>query len=137
VCSNPTVVTNVACKIKMFLLFRTITNQCTIISQIIALHLHVSTLLCHPQGAGNQYLAKLHKYFKCSCWEYNLQLRCFTQVLCELHFALWPTNAQLFHKLSHSYMFRHYRVILRELVISTLPSYTSISSAAVGNTVYN
>jgi len=37
----------------------------------------------------------------------------------------------------NSYMFRHYRVILRELVINTLPSYTSISNAAVGNTVYN
>ena len=45
--------------------------------------------------------------------------------------------AQLFHKLSHSYMFRHYRVILRQLVINTLPSYTSISNAAVGNTIYN
>jgi len=44
------------------------TNQRTIISQIITLHLHVSTLLCHPQGAGNQYLAKLHKYFKRSYW---------------------------------------------------------------------
>jgi len=54
-----------------------------------------------------------------------------------LYFALWPTNAQLFHKLSHCYMFRHYRVILRQLVINTLPSYTSISNAAVGNTVYN
>ena len=32
-----------------------------IISQIITL-LHVSALLCHPQGACNQYLAKLHKY---------------------------------------------------------------------------
>ena len=31
-------------------------------------------------------------------------------------------------------MFRHYRVILRELVISFLPSYTSISNVAVGNT---
>jgi len=42
--------------------------------------------------------------------------------------------AQLFHKLSHySYMFRHCRVILREPVVSTLPSYTSISNAAVGN----
>jgi len=53
-------------------------------------------------------------------------------------FILWydSTNAQLFHKLLHSYMFRHYRVILRELVINTLPSYTSISSAAVGNTIY-
>ena len=48
-----------------------------------------------------------------------------------------PSNAQLFHKLSNCYMFRHYLVILRELVISTLPSYTSISNAAVGNTVYN
>jgi predicted transcriptional regulator len=34
-------------------------------------------------------------------------------------------------------MFRHYRVILRELVINTLPRYTSISNAAVRNTVYN
>jgi len=34
----------------------------TIISQIIT-HLHVSTLSCHPQ-----YLAKLHKYVKCSRW---------------------------------------------------------------------
>jgi len=31
---------------------------------------------------------------------------------------------QLFHKLSHCYIFRHYCVILRELVVSTLPSYT-------------
>jgi len=36
-----------------------------------------------------------------------------------------------------SYMFRHYRVILRELVINNLPSYTSISNAAVGNTIHN
>jgi len=43
------------------------TNKCTINSQIITL-LHVSTLLCHSQGACNQYLAKLHKYFKRSCW---------------------------------------------------------------------
>jgi len=46
------------------------------------------------------------------------------------------TNAQLIGKLLHCYhMFRHYRVILRELVINTLPSYTSISNAVVGNTV--
>jgi len=36
------------------------------------------------------------------------------------YFVQWPTNAQLSHKLSHCYMFRHYRVILRELVINTL-----------------
>ena len=51
------------------------------------------------------------------------------------YFALWPTNAKLFHKLSHCYMFRHYRVILRQLVINTLPSYSSISNAAVCNTM--
>jgi len=53
------------------LLFCTITNKCTINSQIITL-LHVSTLSCHLQGTCNQYLAKLHKYFNCSCWLYNL-----------------------------------------------------------------
>jgi len=95
------------------LLFCTVTNKCTFISQIITL-LHVSTLSCHPQTACNQYLARLHQYF-----------------------VLWPTNAQLFHKLSHCYMFRHYRVILRQPVTNTLPSYTSISSAAVGNKVYS
>jgi len=45
-----------------------------------------------------------------------------------------PTNAQLFHKLSHSfYMFRHYCVILRELVVCTLPSYIIMSNAVFGN----
>ena len=34
-------------------------------------------------------------------------------------------------------MFRHYCVILRELVTNTLQSYSSISNAAVGNTIYN
>jgi hypothetical protein len=48
-------------------LFCTMTNECTIILQIITLP-HVSTLLRHPQGTCNQYLAKLHKYFKWSCW---------------------------------------------------------------------
>jgi len=47
-----------------------------------------------------------------------------------------PTNAQLFHKLSHSsYIFRHYCVILTESAVSTLLSYTSMSNAAVGNII--
>ena len=50
------------------LLFCIATDKCTIISQIIRLFLHVSTLTCHPQGACNQYLAKSHKYVKCSSW---------------------------------------------------------------------
>ena len=33
-------------------------------------------------------------------------------------------------------MFRHYRVILRELVNNISPNYASISNAAVGNTIY-
>jgi len=52
---------------RAFLLFCAMTNKCTIISQIITL-LHVSTLSRHPQGTCNQYLVKLHKNFKCSCW---------------------------------------------------------------------
>jgi len=46
-------------------LFCAMTNKHIIILQIITL-LNVSTLLCHPQGAGNQYLAKLYKCVKCS-----------------------------------------------------------------------
>jgi len=49
------------------LLLCTMTNKCTIISQIITL-LYVSTLSCHPQAVCKQYLTKLQKYFKCSCW---------------------------------------------------------------------
>jgi hypothetical protein len=43
------------------------------------------------------------------------------------YFVLWPTNAQLIDKLLYFYMFQHYCVILRELLVSTLPSYTSMS----------
>jgi len=42
------------------------TSKCTITSQVITL-LRISTLPCNPQGARNQYLAKLHMYFICSC----------------------------------------------------------------------
>jgi hypothetical protein len=38
------------------------TNKCAMNWQIIILLLHVSTLLCHLQGAHCRYLAKLHKY---------------------------------------------------------------------------
>jgi len=34
-------------------------------------------------------------------------------------------------------MFRHYHIILRERVINSLPSYTSILNAAIGNTIYS
>jgi len=71
-------------------------------------------------------------------WKWLINLIILIPVPCVFYyFLLLPTNAKLFHKLSHSYMFRHYRVILRELVIKTLPSYTSTSYAAVDNTIYN
>jgi len=44
------------------------------------------------------------------------------------YFVLRQRNARLFYKLSHSYFFRHYQDILRELVINILPSYTIISN---------
>ena len=59
----------------------------------------------------------------------------FSQTWNQTFFVLWPTKAQLIYKLSHSYMFQHYWVTLRELAISTSPSYTSISNAAVGVTI--
>jgi len=34
-------------------------------------------------------------------------------------------------------MFRHYGFIINKLVVNALPHYTSISNAAVGNTMYN
>ena len=51
------------------------------------------------------------------------------------YFVQLPTNVQLFHKLSHSYIFRHYGVTVMVLVISTLPSYTSMSKAVVSNKI--
>ena len=54
------------------LLFCTMTNKCTIISQITTF-LHASTLSCHSQGASTAYLAKLRKHFKYSCWQYNVK----------------------------------------------------------------
>jgi len=71
----------------------------TIISQIITL-LHVSTLPCNPHTACNQHLAKSHQYSKCSCWQYSLQLRCFTQVLCKFsYYSLWNLNIIKYLKL--------------------------------------
>jgi len=39
-------------------------------------------------------------------------------VWANFYFVLRPTNAQLSHKLAHSYMFKHHRVTLRKLVIN-------------------
>jgi hypothetical protein len=70
---------------------------------------------------------------------YKFQMGILIHVYCASFIisVVWATNAQLSHKLSHSYMFWHYHVILRELVVNALPSYTRISNAGVGNTVYN
>ena len=100
-------------------------NRCIIISQIITLVLHVSTLLCHPQGVRSLYLAtKIHWAEMESCLLRASKYCCFFILYNE------PTDAQLFHKLSHCcYMFRHYCLILREFVVSAFPSYTSMSDS--------
>jgi len=49
--------------LNFFSLLYTVTNICTINSQIITL-LHVSTLSCRPQGTCNKYLAKVNPVFK-------------------------------------------------------------------------
>jgi len=61
------------------LLFCTMTNKCTIISQIITL-LHVSTLSCHPEGACNQFLAKLHKIYKAGVGNTIYNFTCFVEI---------------------------------------------------------
>ena len=47
-------------------------------------------------------------------------------LFCIFIILYYDQHAQLFHKLSHSFMFRHYRVILSELIINTLSGYTNI-----------
>jgi len=57
------------------------TNKRTIISQMITL-LHVSTLSCHPQGACNQYLAKLHKCTLDQASDYRIGKKKIVNVIC-------------------------------------------------------
>jgi hypothetical protein len=79
-----------------------------------------------PQSSG------WNSKFCSNCWTLNIPSYVF------LSFCTMTNKAtQLFHKLPHCYMFRHCRVILRQPVINTLPSYSSISNAAVSNTIYN
>ena len=68
--------------------------------------------------------------------KWSLGVKCLIRLesYCVNNFVQLPTNAQLSHKLSHCYMFLHYRVIFRQLVINTLPSYTSMSNAVFCNT---
>jgi hypothetical protein len=56
--------------------------------------------------------------------------------------ALRPSSGQLVlikcpQLLKHSNLFRHFLAILRQFVVSTLSSHTSMSNAAVGNRIYN
>jgi hypothetical protein len=46
----------------LFLYFVHEPTNAQLIDKLLYSSLHVSTLLCHLQGARSQYLAKLHKY---------------------------------------------------------------------------
>jgi hypothetical protein len=76
----------------------------------------------------NTYISSLISYrlvFTPEIWSILIIL-----IPCTVHLLLFCTMTnkctQLFHKLSHCYTFRRYRVIRRELVVNTLQSYTSI-----------
>jgi hypothetical protein len=43
-------------------------TRCVLTCENFIPYLYVLTLLCHPQTARSQYLARLHKYIKCTCW---------------------------------------------------------------------
>jgi len=93
--------------------------------------------------SGSRFYGLYHKpqNFTVAHVSYKLKINvhiCFIliPVLCIFYyFVQWPTNAQLIDKLSHSYMFWHYCDIFRGFVVSTLPSYTGMSIAVVGNIV--
>jgi hypothetical protein len=52
-------------------------------------------------------------------------------------FCTMTNKCTIISQISHSYMFRHYCVILRDLVVGTLLSYASMSNTVVGNTIQN
>jgi len=121
-------------------LFCTMTNKCTII------WFWCWSILASVASFYMFCLTKwLHSFSVTLAWCFLVADFCLLDLyyfsICTVHLLLlWTmTNkcTQLFHKLSHSYMFRHYRVILRQLVINNLLIYTSISNAAVCNTIYN
>ena len=59
---------------------------------------------------------------------FNIEINIYVICTFFIFFYGEPTNAQLIAKLLYcSYIFRHYYIILRELVVSTLLSYTSRS----------
>jgi len=53
------------------------------------------------------------------------------------HKTLWWSTSNYRDLSNHFTIILIIRIILRQLVINTLPSYTSVSNAAVGNTIYN
>jgi len=70
------------------------TNKCTIILQIITL-LHVSTLTCHPQGACNQYLDKLHKFFQMQLLVIQFKIKMFHTGFTQV-FVFWSLKSQYY-----------------------------------------
>ena len=64
--------------------------------------------------------------------EFQMQLLVIIFTIKIFYFVLWPIIAQLFHNLSHSYIFRHYRVIVKEFVI--IPARAQAGPQAQGGT---
>jgi hypothetical protein len=84
-------------------LFFTITNKCTINLQIIILLLHVSTLLCHPQGAS-QYLA--------SYTSITIQLLVMEYKISHIFYAVEISTFKIFKTLKLAYYSLRAKIIL-------------------------
>ena len=80
----------------------TVTNKYTIISHIIKL-LHVSTLLCHPQGTCNQYLANDHMVGnrRCVFINYICLINCRTQLICGSYMFITYVSTTCFGAYGH------------------------------------
>ena len=105
-------------------------------AKLVSALLHVSATDCgYHQGATIWYR---HKQLIVCLYMANMyKLVLYNSQFIFYYFVNKPTKAQLqlIYKLSRYYMFRHYRVIFRQFVFITSPSYISISIAAVGNTI--
>ena len=81
--------------------------------------------------------ASIDRIMQYTCNTLNIQIYFFNLYI-SLFFILYndKKNAQLIDKLLYCcYMSRQYCFILRELVVSILPSYTSMSNAVRGNRI--
>jgi len=101
-------------------------SSCLISFCLRTKNLFLVKMLQHKFGLSTMYIS-IHFSDGSSVWVWKRRT-VNREILFFFYFVQWPTNAQLIDKLLYwSYMLRHYCVILRELIASTLLSYTIMS----------